>query len=178
MLPLDPPLAALHGARLDQTGKVAHGVIDATEHLTVSMLQLSSVVLDRLCEKAAEGDEHLSPLVAFDLATDPELMQMHADIFEAQIQMAAELATRSIALGEWHQHGINRLFGNWFSHVEQSYTGLPVAAGAAAARKALESVDRGVSCAAVAVVDATETIAEEAVRAEAVVRPRRRRNSN
>lgn len=178
MLPLDPPLAALHGARLDRAGEFARGLIDAAEHLTVSMLQLNSVVLDRLCEKTSRNDEHLSPLLAFDLATDPELMQMHADIYEAQIQMAAELATRSVALGEWHQHGLNHLVGNWFARVERSYSGLPLAAGAAVARTAIESADRGVSAAAVAAVDATETIADEAIRVETTVRPRRRRSAS
>lgn len=171
MLALDPPLAALHGARLEHSGAVAHGLINAAEHLAASSLRLHAHVIDCFARRSRE--HVLSPLVVVDVATDPSVAELGAAIVQEQIHLTADLGTHWIALGEWHQHGFNAVFANWLSRCEQMFRGQPLASGVAVLQQAVESVDRSVSEAAVAAVGMTEALANEAERIEAAVQPRK-----
>lgn len=174
MLSINPPLAALHGARLDHSGAVAHGLINAAEHLSASALRLQSHMLDCMLQRFRTQEHVVSPMVAFDVATDPSVTRMSAGIVHEQITLGADLGARWIALGEWHQHGFNAVVSNWLDHCEKLLGDLPAASGLSVLKKALESADRSVSEAAVVAVGATEVLAEEAEKIEKVVQPRKR----
>lgn len=174
MLPLDPPLAALHGARLDRTGDVAHGLLNATEHFLASTLRIQNTVVSQLADRAREHGRVLSPMVVLDAATDPSVGQLGADFVQEQILLTANLGERLIALGEWHQHGINAVFSHWLERFGDSVRGAPFASGIDVLQQAVESADRAVSGAAAISANATEAMADEAVRIEKSVRPRRR----
>lgn len=174
MLPLDPPLAALHGARLDRTGDVAHGLLNATEHFLASTLRIQNTVVNQLSDLTREHGRALSPMLVLDAATDPSVRQLGADFVQEQILLTANLSERLIALGEWHQHGINAVFSHWLARFGDSVRGFPFASGIDVMQRAVESADRAVSGAAALSANATEAIAEEAVRMEKRVRPRGR----
>jgi len=174
MLSLNSPLAALHGARLDQSGAVAHGLLNAAEHLSASALRLQSHMLARLIEHFRSDGKPLSPMLAFDVATDPSTTRLSASLVHEQIHLGADLGARWIALGEWHQHGFNAVLSNWLDHCEKMLGDLPAASGVSVMRKALESADRSVSEAAVIAVGAAEVLVEEAEQIEKVVQPRKR----
>ena len=178
MLAIDPPLAALHGARLDHSGAVAHGLINAAEHLVASTLRLNARVLDCLARRSREQNHVISPLLVVDVATDPSVDELSASLVQEQIHLGADLGTRWIALGEWHQHGINAVFSHWLTRCEQAFHGLPLSSGVAVLQKAVESADRSVSEAAVVAVGAAEALADEAERIEAAVQPRKRVRKN
>ncbi len=172
MLNLNPPLAALHGARLDHTGAVAHGFINSAEHLTAACLRLHNQVLDRLAHRVKSSGHALPPTLAMEVAADPELQQMGAGIFQEQLHLAADLNTRMVAWGEWHQHSFNAIFSAWLSRFQSSFSALPIAAGVPVLQKAVESVDSAVSGAAAVAVEATERMTEEIEMVEKAVRPR------
>lgn len=174
MLSLNPPLAALHGARLDHSGAVAHGLLSAAEHFSASALRLQSHMLDRLLERYRSQSQPLSPMLALDVATDPTTARLSASIVHEQIHLGADLGARWIALGEWHQHGFNAVLSNWLDHCEKMLGDLPAAGSVSVMKKALESADRSVSEAAVVAVGATEVMVEEAEQLEKIVQPRRR----
>lgn len=174
MLALNPPLAALHGARLDHTGAVAHGFINSVEHLVAATLRFNNYIIDRLTAHTRTQANAVPPLLAIDVATDPAIQIMGAGIFQEQMHLAADLSTRWVALGEWHQHGFNALASDWLAHVEKNLSVLPAAAGVAALRKAVESADHAVADAAGIAVEATERVVQQGDRIEAAVQPRKR----
>lgn len=174
MLALNPPLAALHGARLDHSGAVAHGFINTAEHLTAASLRLHNYILDCVALRTRNQEQIISPMLAIDVATDPSVQQMSAGIFQEQIHLAADLSTRWIALGEWHQHSLNAVFSHWLSHIQSHFSALPMFAGVSVLQKAVESADHAVSGAAMTAAQATEVMAEEAERIEEVILPRAR----
>ena len=171
MLNLNPPLAALHGARLDHTGAVAHGFINTAEHLVSASLRLHNYMLERLKQRTRSSDRVLPATLATDVATDPEVQQLGAGIFQEQLHLAADMSTRMVALGEWHQHSMNAVFSHWLARFESNFSALPLFAGVSVLQKAVESADHAVSDAAEVVVQATEVVTEEIVRAEKAVRP-------
>lgn len=171
MLNLNPPLAALHGARLDHTGAVAHGFINAAEHLVSASLQLHNQMLERLKQRARSADHVLPATLVMDVATDPAIQYLGAGIFQEQLHLAADMSTRMVALGEWHQRSANAVFSHWLARFESSISALPPFAGVSALQKAVESADHAVSDAAELAVQATEVVTEEIVRAEKAVRP-------
>lgn len=174
MLPIDPPLAALHGARLDRSGAVAHGLINTAEHLVAAALRLQNLALDHVSRRVTSQGPALPAMLAIDVATDPAVHQMGARVFEEQLHLAADLGKRCVAWGEWHQHGFNALASQWLSHVESNLSAFPAFAGLSVVRKAVESVDGVISSVAVVAVQANEVAVEEVERIEATVRPRRR----
>ncbi|MFA7291955.1 MAG: hypothetical protein WC023_06865 [Rhodocyclaceae bacterium] len=174
MLALNPPLAALHGARLDHTGAVAHGFINSVEHLVAATLRFNNYIIDRLTVHARTQARTVPPLVAIDVATDPAIQIMGAGIFQEQMHLAADLSTRWVALGEWHQHGFNALVSGWLAHVEKSFPVPPAAAGVAALQKAIESADHAVTDVAGIAVETTERVLQQADRTQAAVRPHKR----
>jgi hypothetical protein len=176
MLALNPPLAALHGARLDHTGAVAHGLINSMEHLVAATLRFNGYIIDRLAARTRTETraQALTPLLAIDVATDPAIQIMGAGIFQEQMHLAADLSTRWVALGEWHQHGFNALASSWLSHVEKNLPVPPAAAGVAALRKSVESADHAVADVAGIAVETTERVVQHADRIGAAVQPRKR----
>ncbi len=174
MLNLNPPLAALHGARLDHTGAVAHGFINSAEHLTAACLRLHNQTLDHLVRRVKSSGNVLPPALAMDVATDPDLQQAGAGIFQEQLHLAADLSRRMVAWGEWHQHSLNAIFSAWLSRFQNSFPALPVVAGVPILQKAVESADSAVSGAAAVAVEATERVTEEIELVEKTVRPRAR----
>jgi hypothetical protein len=174
MLNLNPPLAALHGARLDHTGAVAHGFISSAEHLAAASLRLQNHILERLAQRARLSGHLLPAALAMDVVTDPSVQQMGAGVFQEQLHLAADLNTRMVALGEWHQHSLNAVFSHWLARFENNFSVFPVFAGVSVLRKAVESADHVVSDAAVVAVQATEVLTEDIERVEKAVRPRAR----
>ncbi len=178
MLPIDPPLAALHGQRLDHSGAIAREALNAAEHLTSGMIELHSTIFDRFARNSEER-EHAAPMMAvLDVATDPYVQGLGADLVKAQFRFAAELGTRMIALNEWHQHGMNALWSQWVSQLERHNAGLPFSSGMTVFQRAIESADHAVSEAAVVAVQATEVVTEQIESVEAAVAPRRRNAKN
>ena len=172
MLAINPPLAALHGARLEHSSAVAHGFINTAEHLTASTLRLHNRLLESLVRRSRA--QAWSPLLVADAASDPAVVELGAAIVQEQIHLSADLGTRWIALGEWHQHGYNAVVDNWLSHWRKLFHSLPVGTGIAVLQKAVESADRSVSEAAEVAVGATEALADEAERIEEAIQPRKR----
>ena len=174
MLTLNPPLGALHGARLDHSSAVALGIIDAVEHLYAASLRLHSKLLERVAEHSRADRLQAPPLLAVDVATDPEIARLGTDLIKEHIQLQANVGTRLIALGEWHQHGFNAVFENWLAHCRDQVRSLPAAAGVSLMMVAVESVDRSVSEAAIVAVDAAEIAARQAESIESAVVPKRK----
>lgn len=173
MLKLNPPLAAPHGAHFDPAGAVAHGFIGSAQHLAAASLRLQNHVLERLAYRAGSSGNVLPTMLAMDVATDPSVQRMGAGIFQEQLHLAADLSTRMVVLGEWHQHGMNAVFSHWLSRFESNFSVFPAFAGVSVLRKAVEAIelaDHAVSDAAVVAIQATEVVTEEIERAEKVVR--------
>lgn len=173
MLKLNPPLAALHGARLDHSGAVAHGFISSAEHLAAASLRLQNHVLERLAYRAGSSGNMLPTMLAMDVATDPSVQQMGAGIFQEQLHLAADLSTRMVALGEWHQHSLNAVISHWLSRFESNFSVFPAFAGVSVLQKAVEAIelaDHAVSDVAGAAVQTTEVLAEEIGRVEKAAR--------
>lgn len=174
MLTLNPPLAALHGARLDHSGAIAHGFINTAEHLASATLRLHNHILECISQRTRTQAHVPAAMLAIDVATDPSVQQMSAGIFQEQLHLAADMSTRWVALGEWHQHSINAVFSHWLSRLESQYSALPMFAGISVLQKAVESADQAVSSAAVVATQATEVMTEEVERIEEVVLPQKR----
>ena len=174
MLTLNPPLGALHGARLDHSSAVALGIIDAVEHLYAASLRLHSRLLERVAEHTRADRLHATPMIAVDVATDPEISRMGTDLFKEHLQLQVNLGSRLIALGEWHQHSFNAIVENWLAHCKDQFRGMPAVAGVEVMMEAVESVDRSVSEAAIVAVDATEAVARQAESIESAVAPKRK----
>lgn len=131
MSPLDhSPLAALHGARIDHSSAIAHGLLNAAEHLAAGSLRLHSRVLERAAQRVRAPEVALPAVLAAEVAGDPELQRLGADLFQEQVHLAADLGARWIAYGEWHRQGIDALLGLWLTRAEAALTTLPMFAGA------------------------------------------------
>lgn len=174
MLTLNPPLAALHGARLDHSSAFSHGVLSTLEHLTASLLRLNNEMLGQLAQRVRERDHQLSPLSIVAAASDPAIARLGTDIVREQIHLSADVGIRLIALGEWHQHSANAVAANWIAHCREQWRGLPASSGLSVLMTAVESVDRSVEQAAAVAASAAEVAAEEAARLEVAAPPRRR----
>jgi hypothetical protein len=174
MLKLNPPLGALHGARLDHGSAVALGIIDAIEHLSASALRIQSKYLERITAHMRADRLHSTPLALVDAVTDPELARLGTDLCKEHIQLHVQVGTHLIALGEWHQHGFNAVFENWLAHCREQLRGLPAAAGVSVMMEAVESMDRSVSDVAIVAVDATEAAATQAESLEMATAPKRK----
>lgn len=174
MLPIDPPLAALHGQRLDHSGALAHGMLNAAEHLTTAVLRLQAHTLERFMEASSQRQHALPAMAALAAITDDNLQAMGVDLVKEQIHIASDVGTRWIALGEWHQHGLNALWSHWLERVGERHKAIPMFAGAPVLQKMVESADSAVSGTAAVAVQATEVLVEQAEQVEALVRPARR----
>lgn len=163
MLYVNPPLGALHGDRLDLSKALAHTLIDTVAHVSASTLRLHAQLLDRLTARLQAGDRRPPAFVVLDLATDPSLTRLGVDAVKERIHLTADLGAQWIAIGEWHQHGLNAVFANWLAHCREQLRGLPAASGLSVMMAAVESADRSVAQAAVVAVDAAEAVVEVAV---------------
>lgn len=178
MLPINPPLAALHGQRLDHHRAIARDALDAAEHLTAGMIQWHASIIDRLARTSDERTHVVPSLAALDLATDPQVQRLGTDLLKTHARLMADMGTRWIAMGEWHQHGINALWSQWLDQFERHSAGMPFASGVGVLQKIVESSDHAVSDAAGVAVQATEVVTEQVERAEAAVTPGRRNAKN
>lgn len=177
MLPIDPPLAALHGQRLDHSGAVAHSLLNATEHLTARVLQMQGRLLESFIARSSDRQHAVPAMAAVVAANDPVLHDMGVQLVKEQIHLAADVGAQWVAFGEWHQHGINALWSHWLAHVSAKTPLPPFRAGISAMQRVLETADGAVSDAATAVVETSEQVVEQAD--NAVARPpRRKANAN
>ncbi len=168
MLSTNPPLAALHGARLDHSGAVARSLIDAAGHLVDSSLRMENRMLDGIARRVRAEPPLPTGMLAIEVAADPELLQLGAGVFQQQLHLAADLGTHWVALGEWHQHGFNALLSHWLARAEPALSAFPFGRGVSVLQSAVESADHAVSDAAALSVQTATLIEKEAGRSVTV----------
>lgn len=155
MLALNPSLAALHTSRLDHASAVAHGLITAAEHLASSTLHLQNQVLGRVAERLRTHEPRPPVMLAIELGCDPEVQRMGAAVFQEQVHLAADVGTRWIAYGEWHQHGMNNLLCHWLARIDAALSSLPQLTGSDSQQPAVASTDTATATDAEVVSDST-----------------------